>query len=62
MTSRGPSRESYTPTRKSRGWPAEATASLAAETALPAEGIQSRPKTIVGQVVLTCGRLLVGRL
>src|SRR6266568_1872916 len=40
VTSHGPSRESYSPSRKSRGWPAEAIASPAAAAALSAEGMR----------------------
>ncbi len=41
ITSRGPSRESYTPTRKSRGRPTEAIAPSAAEAALSIEGLRA---------------------
>src|ERR1700688_464506 len=41
ITSRGPSRESYTPSRKSRGWPAEAIATSAADARLSAEGMRA---------------------
>jgi len=40
VTSRGPSRGCYTPSRKSRGWPTEAIASPAADAALSAEGMR----------------------
>ena len=41
ITSRGFSRESYTPSRKSRGWPAEAIATSAADARLSAEGMRA---------------------
>jgi hypothetical protein len=41
ITSHGPSRECYTPTRKSRGWAAEAIAPSATDAALSAEGMRA---------------------
>src|SRR5580692_1553734 len=41
ITSHGPSRECYTPSRKSRGWPAEAIAPPVAEAYLSAEGMRA---------------------
>jgi hypothetical protein len=41
ITSHGPSRECYTPSRKSRGWPAEAIVPPAANAYLSAEGMRA---------------------
>ena len=41
ITSHGPFRESYSPTRKSRGQPAEAIAPPAADASLSAEGMRA---------------------
>ena len=41
ITSHGPSRESYTPSRKSRGWPAEAIGPPAANAYLSAERMRA---------------------
>src|SRR5438552_15036460 len=41
ITSHGPFRESYSPSRKSRGRPAEATTSPAADTAVSAESVRA---------------------
>jgi len=48
ITSRGPSRESYTPSRKSRGWPAEAIAPSAADARLSAEGMRAAFSSVAG--------------
>src|SRR5207247_9310287 len=41
ITSHGPFRESYSPSRKSRGWPAEATPPPAADAGLSAERMRA---------------------
>jgi hypothetical protein len=41
ITSRGPSRESYRSSRKSRGWPAEAIGPPTAEATVPAERVRT---------------------
>ena len=52
ITSHGPSRESYRPSRKSRGWPAEAIAPPAAYTAVFAEGVRGALRSAAGAPAL----------
>ena len=52
ITSHGPSRESYRPSRKSRGWPAEAIGPPAADAALSAERVRAALSSPAGAPAL----------
>jgi len=57
ITSHGPSRECYTPTRKSRGWPAEAIAPPAADASLSAERMRAALRSPAGAPALLQRRM-----
>ena len=57
ITSHGPSRECYTPTRKSRGWPADAIAPPAADAVLPAERVRGALPSAAGAPALLQRRM-----
>ena len=52
ITSHGPSRECYTPPRKSRGWPAEAIAPSAANTPVSAKRMRAALPSPAGTTAL----------
>src|SRR5438477_5491728 len=57
ITSHGPSRESYSPQQKSRGWPAEAIAPPAADAELSAERMRTALSSRAGVSALLQQRL-----